>query len=1367
MTMTREQLRALIEEKAPDELTAEECAALREAMRTRPEVLRELADRIQLEEYLAQALGRPQISAERVLERLARRRVRTAGVRTRYGLLVCAVAGTVLGTLVVARGWRDRGRAVEVARQPAEKPPAAAGPKPTAAPVAAPRPAEPAATPFATAPAEDAAPEPPAADLVPPAAVAAQPREPLREAGLFEPAAAEDATPDDAALDRWLVQVEQLPLTLSTQPIAGTPCGRFEGLARLRRPLVEGGALRLTAADFDGLRIHVWHGTQGVTFDAFKQPFRWVAYATTRSAAEPLPAGYLTVGQDEGRFIRTNPAGLHRIELRYSDGMVMLARGDVRLVEAPLAGPPTDVVFEGTATFSDLALVAAEPIPPLRSPAARPAADLLAAGRDAWVRGGDQTAAFAVHDDGMATLTAVDTKQPAWAVLPLPPAVGLQEITVRLEGVAPGTGLVLADGEGTPQSVLRFLAHTNVPGTLQLDRKPPGDNALESAEPPAARPFTFVGETVWLRLRQCGGVQRLDTSDDGRSWVLGAEPQPAFASLGLHAAPQPAACSITMAAFGRAELPRLESLAPAEVRESAVELPPQGPFAAWLAAADAAKPPAADTAAWRRGCALKAIGGNAAKDLAIDLLGFLWRESLVDEMPTEDRQDLLDEILALAPVVNEPAAATRIAGLFTSRGAERAAAGEPRCFSAISHELATAPIRSGEPFIAFPEPLARREILGLLAGGDWAAVRQLGERLSYFGFTAKPRNDVFFSWADAVAASRLADAPQVLAAEWRQPLRTGPGKEGLSVQVELLAALAGEDWRDVCRLFDAAAADGEIDLLADRDDPDLLVSLPVAVATALRDEPRLLAAMREDRGRIARLRLLEAMATGNAAAVETMTVQFHGTAAAAEGHAWLGDRSLAAGRFAAAGRHYEAAAAALPPAADQESSRVAAARALARELGGGAIAPPRAACPPASADLVATPEARLEGDVGGNPAGLPGPLAQGGIDWPPHAIDQVARQMAVVPLADGLLVSNRFQLASHDPATGAVQWRAGLGGDAAGAHDWPGQAMRPVADAERAYVRRLRKAGPALAGVALADGAVAWELPSTPDRQFVSDPLRADGDTLVVCAARQGEDSFLLSLVTLDAVTGRVIAEAPLVALGSGWWTIRDCQLVAADGTWIVVAGGSVIACDDSGRVRWVRRNPWLPPAVDAFWMLVSPGSTLVHDGRVHVVQPGVPGLVTLDLESGRVCWRLAEPAVSRIRGLAEGRLIVERIGSLVAATAAPAGETGDLLALDAATGSRAWRFGPADLLDAGLVTDDGLLVAIREPVAGKNARRATLVRLDPATGRETHRWPLAASEDPQPFLGPLVPTAGGLRVFFGRGAGDATRDLLRLERAP
>ncbi|MFM9197397.1 MAG: hypothetical protein ACKOWG_16995, partial [Planctomycetia bacterium] len=702
-----------------------------------------------------------------------------------------------------------------------------------------------------------------------------------------------------------------------------------------------------------------------MTFDAFKQPpLSWVAYATTRVGAEPLPSGYVTVARDDGRFIRTNPVGVHGVELRYADGMISLVRGDVRLVEAALAGPPTDIFFEGAATVRDLALVAAAPIPPPWASPARPAADLLAAGKAAWVRGGDQTAGFAVHDDGQATLSAVETKQPAWAILPLPAAGGLREFVVRLEGVAPGTGLVLADGNNAPQSVLRFQAHKNAPGTLQLDRKPPNDNAIESAEPLNARPFLFVKEhqPVWLRLRQCGGVQRLDASTDGQRWVLDVSPQPAFAAIGLHAVPHPSARSITVAAVEQAGFPRLDALAPLDMRESAVELPPQGPLAAWLAAADAAKPPAAETSAWRRACALKAVAGNAGKDLAIDLLGFLWRESLALELTDEARHELLDEILALAPVVDEPAAALRIAGLLTSLGGERAAEGEPRCLSVIRNDLAAMPLRSGGPFSPFPEPLARREIIGLLAPGDGEAVHTLVERLSFFGLTSKPRNDVFFTWADAVATSRLAGKPMALAAEWRHPLLAAPGKESLSVHAELVGAMAGEDWQDVCRLIDAAAADGSIDLLPDRDDPDLLVSLPVAVATAMRDEPRLLEAMRQDREQIAGLRLLESTSAGNAAAVEAITVQFHGTAAATEAHVWLGDRSMAAGRFATARRHYEAAAPTIPPSAEKQVKRTKAAIDLARSLGsvGAATAPAVRAALPTSGELVASASAQVK-----------------------------------------------------------------------------------------------------------------------------------------------------------------------------------------------------------------------------------------------------------------------------------------------------------------------------------------------------------------------------------------------------------------------
>jgi outer membrane protein assembly factor BamB len=1187
----------------------------------------------------------------------------------------------------------------------------------------------------------------------------------LREVGLFDPAIADDTTPDDKSLARWFATVDKVPLKLSVQAIDGKPCGRVEGLARLTQPLVDGAALRLSSPDFTGVRIHVWSGDKGVTFDAFAQPLRWQAYATERSGDSPQPTGYIAIGRDDGRMIRTTPAGVQAVELRYVDGVVSLVRGDVRLVEAPLAGLPTDVFFEGTATFRDMSLVAALPIPPLRTPAARPVADLPATGREKWSRGGDAAAGFAVHDDGTATLSVVDNKQPVWAMLPLPEAVGLREIVVRLEGVMPGTGLVFGDGAAKPLSLLMFLANKNLPGVVQLQRKkPPGDASLESTEQIAALPWTFVKDRLWLRIRQCGGVQRVDTSTDGSRWVISAEQQPAFSAIGVYAVPHPSARSITVAALQQAPFKRLESLCSADLRAAAVELPPQAPLATWLAAADAAKPPSADAGEWRRACGLKALAGNVSKDLAVELLGFLFRESLGMEMQPAARQDLLDDILAIAPVADEPATATRIASLFDAVGSRLAADGEPRCYSAMSHEQLTAPLLSGQPFIAFSEPLARRELVGLLVRGEWKEARDVVQRLGFFGFTAKPRNEAFFAWAAASAQSQIEGKPSALPAEWRHPLLVTPSKESMSVAAELNATLDGEDFPDACRLIDAAAADGQVDLLPDRRDADLLMSLPVAVATAMRDEPRLGEAMRQERERIAGLRVLEATAAGSEAAVEAATVQFHGTRAAAKAHLWLADRSMAAGRFTAALRNYQSAAALIPEDDATQQKRTVAAIDLARQLGRGSVGAVSPFPPLLSqtAAITATPQARLEGDVGGNPATLPALLVQGGVDWPPHAIDWAARQIAVLPLADRLLVSNRFQLASHDPATGAVQWRAGLGGDAAIAHDLPGQAMRPVADAARAYVRRLRKAGPALAAIALADGKVAWELPSTPDRQFVSDPLPADGNSLAICIASRAEDGITLALASLDAATGRLLREVPLVGFTRGWGLIRDCQFAEVDGLFVVTAGGAVIGCDGDGRARWVRRERWLPPPVDGFSKVVAQSPPMAQDGRLHVVQPGVPGLVTLDAASGRVLWQSDDVSASRLRGIAQGRLVVERIGMVTSAGSSQPGHA-DLIGVDAATGKQVWRYGPGDLLEASLVSDDGVIAAVREPVTGKNTRVATLVRLDPATGRETHRWPLAACEDSQPYLGPLVPTAGGLRVFFGRGAAEAIRDLMLL----
>ena len=56
--------------------------------------------------------------------------------------------------------------------------------------------------------------------------------------------------------------------------------------------------------------------------------------------------------------------------------------------------------------------------------------------------------------------------------------------------------------------------------------------------------------------------------------------------------------------------------------------------------------------------------------------------------------------------------------------------------------------------------------------------------------------------------------------------------------------------------------------------------------------------MSEQFGASGRLRIRQAIADGNVAAVEAATMQFFGTEAAAEAHVWLGDRAVSTGAFA-------------------------------------------------------------------------------------------------------------------------------------------------------------------------------------------------------------------------------------------------------------------------------------------------------------------------------------------------------------------------------------------------------------------------------------------------------------------------------------
>ncbi|MFM8290216.1 MAG: hypothetical protein ACKOC4_00775, partial [Planctomycetia bacterium] len=181
--MRDDELIDLIDRTPLEDLTPEQCAAVRAAAETSPEIRRACLERIGLEERLAAALGKPQVSVDDLLAGQRR-----AGLRARSPWLTFAVLGLVLAAIAAVVASRKPPRpaddavamappdGVEAAAADGEPAPAdePAEAEPEAGERADPVAGTPATAASAVAPAEPPwmkafaadAPEPSAADLV-------------------------------------------------------------------------------------------------------------------------------------------------------------------------------------------------------------------------------------------------------------------------------------------------------------------------------------------------------------------------------------------------------------------------------------------------------------------------------------------------------------------------------------------------------------------------------------------------------------------------------------------------------------------------------------------------------------------------------------------------------------------------------------------------------------------------------------------------------------------------------------------------------------------------------------------------------------------------------------------------------------------------------------------------------------------------------------------------------------------------------------------------------------------------------------------------------------------------------------------------
>lgn len=1189
-------------------------------------------------------------------------------------------------------------------------------------------------------------------------------------------------------LHDWVAPVEGYHYAVSEVDTRYGRCAAIDGLVRWKSPWLEDSALRLALENYHRLKIHFFHGAQGVSLVYYEsERFRWSAYTTTRQPGAARPERYYLTATDAGRCNRTEIRFGGPFELRYKRGDVILSRGDVELLRAPLPGPPEEVYLDGRAVFQGVELVRASgyPDPPAPLPIA---AEVERPAELDWREQLDEKAQVERREDGAIRLTADGAARGSWIAARLP-QTGLHLIELEVEQPTAGSGVFLGRADAAPQEVLRFAGNRR-DGSLGLTMRGNDDlreldfGNLDDKTVPAASP-----ERQWIRLLFGAGLVRWWMSSDGVHW---AEPELPWSSrpgdvqfVALHCAARAPDCGITLRRLRLLELPVLTSLAAQELREQALAAVADSPPDKWQERLAESRPKDIDKPQWRRASAWAVLSRGASRELAHEMLDGLIDDPTVRAMPPEQRFSVLDEAALLYDARSQFDDAQRLIEHYFAVANDAEGELRPRPFSLVRRPLMMSPMLDVHFRTVSDPPLIRIELIQLTCAQQWADLVAFCRRLHFF---QQDREAPLVAWAEATA---MRNAGTQLAAgdigrmkdEWRQPVVEEFSKQAYNVMAELEALLASDAYDAAARMvtsLDPETLNGVAPAAHDR---QLLVSLPAAVRLAIRRHPQLAEVIQEKYGPLAQLRIRQAAAAGDARTVELAAVQFESTDAAAEARQWLGDRALATGWFARAEAEYRRAAqsagilmrkglearlrlaAAMQgrdegrPATDtvqigemllsaaefeslvEEMRRRGEANTSGETKAGGA-APP---LPSPGDKLEVQRKERLDGPLGQNAkAEVTRHVRRHGVPW-------VDRQLATAAAGDVLYVSNRFQVAAFDAKTGKRRWRSeSPEGGMMRSQEWGLTPMPPLVEGNRVYARMLYGDSPAITALDRESGKLLWSARRPTQEAFVSDPLFAQGRLLAFSLVRTEQRESVLRLVTLDVATGETASQHDLLRLRDSWWTRRFCAAASLDDSLVVNLGGACLCCDLGGSVRWVRRQWVLPAEEESTWVEQRFQAPWLHNGRLYLAQPGVRTIECVEPETGQLVWSHVVPNVQGIVGIAQGKVVLET--------------SAGFLALAADSGERLWRCRADERLDASACDEKHLLFSRR--IVSRNSRRRDpryvgLSWVSLADGRLLETAEFASLEERQVHLAGMTAFADRLFAFYGVGNDEPQRELV------
>ncbi len=1200
----------------------------------------------------------------------------------------------------------------------------------------------------------------------------------------------------------WLVPVpgEECVIAETTKRLGGKPrrMGHIAGVFQLNRTWQPHSTLRLSLVDPELFQLHFWSGAHGVTVRYSVHAAKtWAAYGTTRSGTRPRPATYASWALDCGRYRR---AGLGTVEIRYHDDNIVLTRGDLMLLSAPLPGLPTEVYLEGGALIRGLSVYPSSGGP--KPPASNPTVWCL--GKPAqqnWEATLPLQARLEKLPDAAVRLVAGPQSTSCQAGLEIP-RPGLYEYIFELERADVGTGIYL--GRGSSQLArFAFFRDKTTGRTAFAPLSPDSQNTeLELNFRRAMVPY--AGQHQWVRLTAGGGVMKCWTSGDRVHWSQSVwSPLPlrgAVTHVGLYCLATGQPRSITLRSLEIRRFDVLASLAAEKIQQRTGSWADVETLSDFQRRVGESRPTDISPKVWQRACILRMLTENPYFSLGGVLLHRLLDEALLEEEDVRRQLELLDE--AAVMIHSLDARSTEPFQRHYQRlGKHLIRSGHPDPLDVIRLAVMRTPIWDYQRQNAWPSTVLRRVLLASSGEGRWQEVDELLGSLRFWTTADRlqrrrlPWSDQvqhLLDWAEFQLARRRSETPdewsQTKAHFWRDRLIGQLDRASYNVIAEFRAALDEQAYREACQILTSSGRTALPGLVPDDRDQRLSVSLPVAVELAMRQRRPLRETMQGHFAALGQLRLRRGMAAVDSAAVEAVTSQFCGTEAAAEAHAWLADRELSAARAARAVGRYRDALRQGVAAAQQPGllARLRLAGALSGEDLGGPVKAPldvggRQFSVAAFEKMVreirqahSQPNAAVA-----SLAGLQKPNtssrwqarrlaqvsvagAEGPSDIPPRRLDWGARLIAATVSSGQMIISTPGELAAFDLASGRRRWSAPatLKGEPTG---WPLISMWPVCRGERILVRRLTDAGAELACFDALDGRL---LHSSRAAGYVaSDPLLVAEELFAFTASADTSKTTSLRLARFDPDSAQVRCETPVaefhdLAEGDDSATgMLCCQAAAAEGRIVATAAGCVLCCDLDGRVRWVRRQIWIRRPLAEYsetepWLRRRHRPPIAFDGRVYVTQPGVWGIECLELATGRLVWRKSVPQLTALIGRVGDRLIVETSEGLLAKAIAT-GET--LWSHDAANRLNGWLCGPEQgIVYTRLAASDG----------GSSTPHPVLVRVDPATGTASD-IPVQGLPAPQePLLGPLISDGTRHWVFLASAETPAEREIVELTTA-